>query len=198
MDLLCGYRRFGGVRCLYLLHSIWGQVSPNLHGDINHVITMPSSKFIQSNAGCTVNSTINHVTFTVQINLPVLKQRARGADRSRATHCRPRNLTETSRFLSQIALLGSYQVAGRRGRQAHRRFSQPTRLIKSLLLSRSSGPYSRTPTGNFAFHLTVTNAFTPARHYPLLKNYSVPHSYYVTSRNVTTLTHKYSDTSANE
>jgi hypothetical protein len=89
-DLLRGYRRFGSARCLYLLHSICVQVSPNVHGDINHVITTPSSKFIQSNAGCTVKSMIKHLTFTVQINLHVFKQRANGADRSRTTHCRPR------------------------------------------------------------------------------------------------------------
>jgi len=53
-DLLRVYRRLGAAGYLYLLHSIWGEVSPNRHGDINHVITTPSSKFIQSNTECTV------------------------------------------------------------------------------------------------------------------------------------------------
>lgn len=42
--------------------------------------------------------------------------------------------------------------------------STDTSVRKRLLLSRSSGRYSRTPADNCAFHLTVSNAFIPARH----------------------------------
>ena len=60
--LLRGYRRFGGARYLYLMHSIWRQVSPNLHGDINHVITTPSSKCTQSKGGYTLVTSQRIVT----------------------------------------------------------------------------------------------------------------------------------------
>ena len=135
--------------------------------------TTPSSKFILSNAGCTVNWMIKHLTFTVQIKLPVHKQRAKGADRSRTTHCRPRNYTETSRFLRPQFLARTKRLGDEVAKPTVTSVSQ--RVSLSLLLSRSSGRYSRTPTGNFAFHLTVTNAFIPATHYHLLKNYSVFH-----------------------